>query len=169
MTDPDTEPRDADSSDDAAAVEAAVLEVENDLQALMTERDSYKDIAQRLQADFDNYRKRVATQLTDEVQRATGRIAESLLPVLDTCEAAFLQHPGEVEPIFNVLLGQLRKMGLETMNLLDQPFDPALAEAVVHEPAHEEGEGEPIVTEVMRSGYTWNGRVLRAAMVKVKG
>lgn len=150
---------------DTEAVEAAVLEVESDLEALMTERDSYKDIAQRLQADFDNYRKRVATQLTDEVQRATGRIAEALLPVLDTCEAAFLQHPGEVEPIFNVLLGQLRKMGLETMNLLDQPFDPALAEAVVHE----EGEGEPQVTEVLRSGYTWNGRVLRAAMVKVKG
>lgn len=169
MTDPDTEPRDAESGDDAAAVEAAVLEVENDLQALMSERDSYKDIAQRLQADFDNYRKRVATQLTDEVQRATGRIAEALLPVLDTCEAAFLQHPGEVEPIFNVLLGQLRKMGLETMNLLDQPFDPALAEAVVHEPVDEAGESGPIVTEVMRSGYTWNGRVLRAAMVKVKG
>ena len=153
------------AADDAAAVEAAVLEVENDLEALLAERDSYKDIAQRLQADFDNYRKRVATQLTDEVQRATGRIAESLLPVLDTCEAAFLQHPGEVEPIFNVLLGQLRKMGLETMNLLDQPFDPALAEAVVHE----EGDGEPVVAEVLRSGYTWNGRVLRAAMVKVKG
>ncbi|MEQ1874379.1 MAG: nucleotide exchange factor GrpE [Ilumatobacteraceae bacterium] len=150
---------------DAEAVEEAVLEVESDLEALMTERDSYKDIAQRLQADFDNYRKRVATQLTDEVQRATGRIAEALLPVLDTCEAAFLQHPGEVEPILNVLLGQLRKMGLETMNLLDQPFDPALAEAVVHE----EGEGEPVVAEVLRSGYTWNGRVLRAAMVKVKG
>ena len=169
MTDPDTEPRDTDSFDDAAAVEAAVLEVESDLEALMSERDSYKDIAQRLQADFDNYRKRVATQLTDEVQRATGRIAEALLPVLDTCEAAFLQHPGEVEPIFNVLLGQLRKMGLETMNLLDQPFDPALAEAVVHEEAHEEGDGVPVVAEVLRSGYTWNGRVLRAAMVKVKG
>jgi molecular chaperone GrpE len=55
------------------------------------------------------------------------------------------------------------------MNLIDQPFDPALADAVVHEPVHEEGEGEPVVTEVMRSGYTWNGRVLRAAMVKVKG
>jgi len=152
--------------EDAAAVEAAVLEVENDLAALAAERDSYKDIAQRLQADFDNYRKRVATQLTDEVQRATGRIAEALLPVLDACEAAFVQHPAEVEPIFNSLLGELRKLGLEAMNLHEKPFDPALAEAVVHE----EGDGaEPIVTEVLRSGYTWNGRVLRAAMVKVKG
>ncbi|MBI4884325.1 MAG: nucleotide exchange factor GrpE [Actinobacteria bacterium] len=157
--------------EDAAAVEAAVLEVESDLEALMAERDSYKDIAQRLQADFDNYRKRVATQLTDEVQRATGRVAEALLPVLDACEAAFVQHPAEVEPIFNSLLGELRKLGLEAMNLHEKPFDPALAEAVVHEAADDEsGDGaEPIVTEVLRSGYTWNGRVLRAAVVKVKG
>ena len=157
--------------EDAAAVEAAVLEVEQDLEALSAERDSYKDIAQRLQADFDNYRKRVATQLNDEVQRATGRIAEALLPVLDACEAAFLQHPAEIEPIFNSLLGQLRKLGLEAMNLHEQPFDPALAEAVLHEPSDTNtGDGgAPIVSEVLRSGYTWNGRVLRAAMVKVKG
>ena len=151
---------------DQAAVDQAAVSVEDDLAALQTERDSFKDIALRLQADFDNYRKRVATQQSDEVQRATGRIAEALLPVLDACEAAFLQHPAEIEPIFNSLLGQLRKLGLEAMNLHEQPFDPALAEAVVHE----EGEGgEPIVSEVLRSGYTWNGRVLRAAMVKVKG
>lgn len=152
--------------EDADAVEAAVLEVEHDLAALQSERDSFKDIALRLQADFDNYRKRVATQQGDEVQRATGRIAEALLPVLDACEAAFVQHPAEVEPIFNSLLGTLRKLGLEAMNLHEQPFDPALAEAVLHE----EGDGgEAIVTEVLRSGYTWNGRVLRPAMVKVKG
>ncbi len=169
-----------DESDDGAAedlaVDAAEVAVEddrvvndrvvNDIAALQTERDSFKDIALRLQADFDNYRKRVATQQSDEVQRATGKMAEALLPVLDACEAAFLQHPAEIEPIFNSLLGQLRKLGLEAMNLHEQPFDPALAEAVLHE----EGDGGgPIVSEVLRSGYTWNGRVLRAAMVKVKG
>ncbi len=159
-----------DETDDGTIDEVAVAEaevaVEDDLAALQSERDSFKDIALRLQADFDNYRKRVATQQVDEVQRATGRIAEALLPVLDACEAAFLQHPAEIEPIFNSLLGQLRKLGLEAMNLHEQPFDPALAEAVLHE----EGDGgEPIVSEVLRSGYTWNGRVLRAAMVKVKG
>ena len=151
---------------DEVAVEAAGVAGADELAALQAERDSFKDIALRLQADFDNYRKRVATQQTDEVQRATGRIAEALLPVLDACEAAFLQHPAEIEPIFNSLLGQLRKLGLEAMNLHEQPFDPALAEAVLHE----EGDGgAPIVSEVLRSGYTWNGRVLRAAMVKVKG
>lgn len=150
---------------DAAEVEAAEEAVELDIEALRAERDQFKDIAMRLQADFDNYRKRVATQQADEVQRATGRIAEALLPVLDACEAAYGQHPAEVEPLFNLLLGELRKLGLETMNLHDQAFDPNLAEAVLHEPG--DG-GEPVVSEVLRSGYTWKGRVLRAAMVKVK-
>jgi molecular chaperone GrpE len=53
------------------------------------------------------------------------------------------------------------------MNLADQPFDPSLADAVLHEPG--EGEGDPIVSEVLRTGYLWKGKVLRAAMVKVKG
>lgn len=142
------------------------LAVEHDLDALLAERDQFKDIALRLQADFDNYRKRMAAQQSDEVARATGRMAESLLPVLDACEAAFVQHPAEVEPLFNLLLGELRKQGLEAMNLQDQPFDPALAEAVLHEPG--DG-GEPVVAEVLRTGYSWKGKVLRAAMVKVRG
>ena len=156
---------------DAAAeggVGDAELAVEHDVAALLAERDSFKDIALRLQADFDNYRRRVSAQQADDALRATGKMAEALLPVLDACEAAFLQHPAEVEPIFNLLLVQLKKQGLETMNLHEQPFDPNLAEAVLHE----EGDGAavgPIVSEVLRSGYTWNGRVLRAAMVKVRG
>ena len=151
---------------DAAAVAAAEADVADDVAALLAERDQFKDIALRLQADFDNYRKRMATQQADEVQRATGKMAEALLPVLDACEAAFVQHPAEVEPVFNLLLGELRKLGLEGMNLLEQPFDPNLAEAVMHEP----GDGaETVVSEVLRSGYTWQGRVLRAAMVKVRG
>ncbi len=158
--------RDEQAADDQAAVDAAEAAVEHDVEALLAERDQFKDIALRLQADFDNYRRRVATQQADEVQRATGKMAEALLPVLDACEAAFLQHPAEIEPVFNLLLGELRKLGLEGMNLLEQPFDPNLAEAVLHEP----GEGaEPVVSEVFRSGYTWNGRVLRPAMVKVRG
>ena len=151
---------------DATDVAEAEGAIEHDVQTLLAERDSFKDIALRLQADFDNYRRRVATQQADEVQRATGKFAEALLPVLDACEAAFVQHPAEVEPIFNLMLGQLKKLGLETMNLHEQPFDPNLAEAVLHEAG--DG-GDPVVSEVLRSGYTWNGRVLRAAMVKVRG
>jgi len=155
--------------DDAPAedeLESAAEAVEIDVNALLEERDSYKDVALRLQADFENYRKRVTAQHTDDVARATGKLAEALLPVLDACEAAFVQHPAEVEPLFNLLLGELRKQGLEALNLHEQPFDPAVADAVLHEPG--EG-GDPVVSEVLRTGYTWKGKVLRPAMVKVRG
>ena len=132
----------------------------------LAQRDEFKDIALRLQADFENYKKRVAATQSDETDRATGRLAEALLPVLDACEAAFTHGAEGVEPVWSALIGALQKQGLEAMDLLDKPFDPALAEAVMQEPG--DG-GDPVVSEVLRTGYTWKGRVLRAAMVKVRG
>ncbi|MEY3587751.1 MAG: GrpE protein [Actinomycetota bacterium] len=148
----------------SGTVESAA--VEHDIDALLAERDEYKDIALRLQADFENYKKRVAQQSIDDVDRATGKLAEALLPVLDACEAAFTHGVDGVEPIWSSLIGTLQKQGLIAMDLLNTVFDPAKAEAVMHEPG--DG-GETTVVEVMRTGYEWKGRVLRAAMVKVKG
>ena len=155
--------------EDAVAVEEAEAAIEHDVEALLTERDSFREIAQRLQADFENYRKRVATQTADDIDRATGRIAESLLPVLDACEAAFIAHPAEIEPLFNLLLTELKKQGLEALDLSGQTFDPAKADAVIHEEGEGDGSGNPVVSDVLRTGYTWRGRVLRPAMVKVRG
>ncbi len=155
--------------EDAVAVEEAEAAIEHDVEALLTERDSFREIAQRLQADFENYRKRVATQTADDIDRATGRIAESLLPVLDACEAAFIAHPAEIEPLFNLLLTELKKQGLEALDLSGQTFDPAKAEAVIHEEGEGDVSGNPVVSDVLRTGYTWKGRVLRPAMVKVRG
>ena len=139
---------------------------ELNIDEVVKERDEFKDIALRVQADFENYRKRAAAQLTDEVDRSTGRIVEAMLPVLDACEAAVAHGVEGVENIWSSLLGTLQKSGLEALDLQGQPFDPALAEAVLHE----EGDGgEAVVVEVLRTGYRWKGRVLRAAMVKVKG
>jgi len=136
-----------------------------DVAALIAERDAMKDLAMRVQADFENYKRRIATQHAAEVDRATGRLAEALLPVLDAAEAAYIQHPEEVGPLLNVLLGELRKHGLETLDIEDQPFDPEVADAVAHEP----GEGhEVVVAEVLRSGYRWRGKTLRPAMVRTK-
>ena len=134
-----------------------------DVDALIAERDQMRDHAVRLQADFENFRRRQATQAADEVDRATGRLAEALLPVLDAAEAAYVQHPDEVGPLLNVMLGELRKHGLETLDLADQVFDPEVAEAVAHVPG--EG-GDVVVAEVLRSGYRWRGKTLRAAMVR---
>jgi molecular chaperone GrpE len=152
---------------EASEAPEVVLELSEptELELITAERDEWMDRAQRIAADFENYRRRLATQRTDEIDRATGRLAEALLPVLDACEAAFLQHPAEIEPLFNLMLSELKKQGLESMNLHEQPFDPHLADAVLHEP----GDGEAVVSEVLRSGYTWNGKVLRPAMVKVRG
>jgi molecular chaperone GrpE len=151
---------------ESPAESAAGLPVElTELEVVTAERDEWMDRAQRIAADFENYRRRLATQKADDIDRATGRLAEALLPVLDACEAAFLQHPAEIEPLFNLMLSELKKQGLESMNLHEQPFDPHLADAVLHEP----GDGEAVVSEVLRSGYTWNGKVLRPAMVKVRG
>ena len=150
----------------ADAVNAAEDVVEHDIELLLKERNEFKDIALRVQADFENYRKRAATQMSDELDRALGKLVEQLLPVLDACEAAVAHGVEGVEQVWSSLIGALQKQGLEALDLADKPFDPTLADAVMHE----EGDGsEPIVLEVLRTGYRWKGRVLRAAMVKVKG
>ncbi len=150
---------------DEEGTEELASEIASEIRELSEQRDTYRDLAQRVQADFENYRKRVQAQARDEAERATARLAEALLPVLDATEAAYLRHPDEVGPLLNVLLGELKKQGLEALNLQDQPFDPNLAEAV----AHEQGDGgDVVVAEVLRSGYRWNGRTLRPAMVRTR-
>lgn len=155
-----------DQPEEGATEVVEEVAVEHDIDALLAERNEFKDIALRLQADFENYKKRMTQTQSDEIARATGRLAESLLPVLDACEAAFAHGADGVEPIWSALLGALKAQGLVALDLLNQPFNPELAEAVMTEPG--DG-GEPIVSEVLRTGYEWKGRVLRAAMVKVKG
>jgi molecular chaperone GrpE len=153
-------------SDAEQALADAVDEIdisEVDVFAVLDERDQFKTIAQRTQADFDNFRKQATVRSQAEADRATGRLAEALLPVLDAAEAAYVRHPEEVGPLLNQMLVELRKQGLETLDLDGQPFDPEVAEAVAHEPG--DG-GDAIVAEVLRSGYRWKGKTLRAAMVK---
>ena len=155
-------------ADASSAGTDETFDVADLLDAVAKERDEFKDLALRLQADFENFRKRVATQLGDDVDRATGKIVESILPVLDACEAAAAHGVQGIESVWSALLGSLQKQGLEALDLADKPFDPSTAEAVVHEPGSEDGTG-PVVSEVLRTGYRWKGRVVRAAMVKVKG
>ena len=135
--------------------------------ALLAERDDLNDRYLRLAAEFDNSRKQAQKRLTDEVARSQGGFVERMLPVLDAIEAA-QTHGGDdagVEAVSKALFGVLEKEGLERIAPNGEPFDPNVAEAVVHEP----GEGEPTVAEVLRTGYLWQGRVIRAAMVKVVG
>jgi molecular chaperone GrpE len=147
-----------------ADLQAAADAVEVDLELLLAEREQYLDAYRRAQADFENYRKQAQKRLDDAVLRSLGGLVERLLPVLDSCDAALAHGASEVEPVVSALYGALAKEGLERIDPKGSAFDPAEAEAVVHEPG--EG-GEQVVAEVLRPGYRWRGRVIRPAMVKV--
>lgn len=142
---------------------------------LAHERDEYLGALQRTQADFENYRKRIARQQQEQSARASADLVAKLLPVLDTLDLA-QAHQGEtgadtedakaLNAARAMLLDLLAKEGLERVDQADVPFDPLVHDAV----ARAEGEsGEVVIDEVLRSGYRWKGQVLRPAMVRVRG
>jgi molecular chaperone GrpE len=150
--------------------ETAADEVEEDLELarVARERDEYLDALRRLQADFENYKKRMLRQQTEHLERAAQALIEKLLPVFDTTDLAVAHGGGEeVKQVWTALFDTLEREGLERIDPLNVPFDPTVHEAVAHEPG--DGSGGPEVVEVMRAGYRWKGRVLRPAMVKVRG
>lgn len=143
-----------------------------ELVALARERDEMRALAQRVQADFENYRKRVLREQTALAERAAEALIEQLLPVLDSFELALvsLDDADErvrkgVELAYADFLAVLERAGLERIETDGKPFDPAVHEAVLHDAGH----GEPVVVETMRTGYRLKGKVLRPAMVKVAG
>ena len=145
-------------------VEEAERTLLEDLTKLAAERDDYLDQLRRVTADFDNYRKRIVKQQTEHLERAAEGLVEKLLAVLDVFDAA-LAHGEGFDQVHASLVGLLEKEGLERIDPVGKPFDPNEADAV----AHEEADEGPIVSEVLRAGYRWKGRVLRPAMVKVRG
>ena len=132
------------------------------------ERDSYLGDLQRVSAEFANFRKQAEKRSIEVAAVARGALAERLLPVLDACDLAIEHGADAVVPIRSSLVNALEPAGLEVLEPGDQPFDPTLHEAVLHVPA-EDGDDVQVVVEVLRRGYAWSGRVLRPAMVKVRG
>jgi len=150
------------------------------LTAALSERDEYLDSLRRLQAEFENYKKRVAKQQADQVARAAASLVDKLLPVLDALDLA-TDHVGDNDSAeakalvaaSSLLQGVLAKEGLERIDPVGQEFDPNAHEAVGQVPAPDDagptGSGEPLVAQVMRAGYRWHGTVVRPAMVMVQG
>lgn len=175
MSDPGTPGADDVDAPEAEAVDPTVLADETgdteagggqSLEEVVAERDDYRDALLRVKAEFDNYRKRVARERDAMVQQASAQLVAELLVVLDSCDAAVIQGAIDVEPVHKALLDLLVKEGLEILPSSDVPFDPHLHEAVLHE----EGDGgESVVVETLRTGYVWQGSVLRPAMVRVRG
>ncbi|MHB1486989.1 MAG: nucleotide exchange factor GrpE [Acidimicrobiales bacterium] len=132
------------------------------------ERDEYLDALRRLQAEFENFKKRASRQQVEYVTRATEGLVTKLLPVLDTMDLALahVDDPSSVDQVATALGDVLTKEGLERIDpVIDAEFDPNEHDAVMHE----DGDGPPQVCEVLRAGYRFGGKVLRPAMVKVRG
>jgi len=170
MTDASSETTAPGPDADPGAAEAAQFEI--DLASLQRERDDLLDTTRRLQADFENYRKRVVREQTALVERSTEGLLEQLLPVLDSFELAVRNLEGGdvdekvrkgIELVYGELTGIMERAGLERIEARNAPFDPNEHEAVLQD----DGEGEPHVEEVLRSGWKLKGRVMRPAMVKV--
>ena len=141
---------------------------------IIKQRDDYLASLQRLQAEFENFKKRSQRQAEELSERGGEILAKRLIPALDVLELALghsVTEGGSEETakslaqISSAFYEVLEKEGLEILSPQGEPFDPNKAEAVMHE----EGEGAPTVVAVFRSGYSWKGRVLRPAMVKVSG
>lgn len=134
---------------------------------LRMERDSYLSDLQRVQAEFVNFRRQAEKRQKDTAEQAASGLVNTLLPVLDACEAAIQHGANDVSPIHSSLLETLKAEGLEIVGSSGEVFDPGRHEAVIHEPS--EDTEVALVEEVMRSGYVWKGRTIRPAMVRVKG
>jgi molecular chaperone GrpE len=121
-----------------------------------------------LQAEFENYKKQTMKRNTEVVEHAGSQLASKLLPVLDAFDNAIIHGIDGIGPLYKVMLDVLEKEGLDVIDTDGVAFDPNLHEAVMHEEGDAD-QREPLVADTMRTGYTWKGKVLRPAMVKVKG
>ncbi|MHB8319175.1 MAG: nucleotide exchange factor GrpE [Acidimicrobiales bacterium] len=161
------------------------LEYAERLERLTAERDEYLGALQRLQADFENYRKRVLRQSDEQSARGALGLVEKLLPVLDTLDLAHDHLTSSVQSSVREeadalgqarlqLLDLLTKEGLERFDEVGVEFDPVIHDAVAHsEPQDVDPSSsavqQSVVDEVMRAGYRWRGQVLRPAIVRVRG
>jgi molecular chaperone GrpE len=166
-------------SSDAADVAEDIVVVEHDVEELLgrltdaeTKRDEYLADLQRLAADFDNYRKRVARDQEQLVARAHEGLVKALLPVLDDLERALdaAEVHDEATVVEGVRLVQraladlLAREGLQEIGA-DGAFDPHVHEALLSQPG--EGAAPGTVLQVVQKGYRLGDRVLRPARVVV--
>ncbi len=169
-----TRAEDANPQDDGGDDSLAVIsrEIHDQVQR---ERDEYLESLQRLQAEFDNFRKRVVRESEQAAHRASTGLVEDLLPVLDNFERSLsvaMEHDQKVlsegvELVYNQLLEVLNKRGLTEVEAEGADFDPSHHEAVMCR--HFPGEKEGKVMEVLEKGYRLDDKVVRPAKVIVSG
>ncbi len=165
----------SESGDAQPVVEGPSVEkiVSDDLEKLAAEKADLKNTLIRLQADFDNYRKRTERERQSERHRGAELLAESLLPVLDGFDRAISAHRDAAhdefrkgfELIRRQLLDVLSKQGLKKIETEGKTFDPNFHHAI--ERVETSKQPDDTVLEELQAGYVFHGKVLRPAMVRV--
>jgi molecular chaperone GrpE len=145
------------------------------LAAKAEEVDRLQERLLRLQAEFENYKKRMAREKAEYLKFATEGLLLEFLPILDNLERAIASARADatnreavvdgIDMIARLFRSALEKAGVKPMDAVGHPFDPALHQAVVQVECADERDN--IVLEEIQKGYLLEGRVLRAAMVKV--
>ncbi len=171
-------PGDASGSDgsDTGSAPATGEEVESDLDELVEtakQRDEYLALAQRTQADFENYRKRVARESAGAQERGVVKLAKELLPALDNLDRA-LEAADQDDPLLqgvrlvrSELADALARLGIESFSPVGETFDPSLHEAMASVPQPPDGAASGTVVEVYQPGYLLREHVIRPARVVV--
>jgi molecular chaperone GrpE len=168
--------KNADSSDieqSAEAVAADTAKAGAELAKLTADLEELRQTLLRRQADFDNYRKRIEKERIEDSKRATARVIEGLIPVIDGFEHALAAHREAeyenyrkgFELIYKQLVDHLTKLGVERVEPLGKLFDPHLHQAMDRAETKDHDDGT--ILQVFQPGYVFHGRVLRPAMVRV--
>ncbi len=160
-------------SSEARAVAADSARIDADVTKLAADLDELRQMLQRRQADFDNYRKRIEKERSEDARRTTARLIEGIIPILDGFEQALAAHKEPAyegyrkgfELIYKQLLENLGKLGVERVDPAGMPFDPHAHQAMDRTETSEHADGT--ILQVFQPGYVFHGRVLRPALVRV--
>lgn len=162
---------------DKVSTEEDISVLQEQLKKVQEERDEYLSMAQRLQAEFDNFRKRNRAAVSQAYEEAALETVEKFLPVLDNLQRALESSKDNdspqvqaickgVEMVVKQFNDILAKMGIEEIDALGQPFDPMYHDAVMQVEAENEEQKNKVV-EVLLKGYKTEDKIIRYSMVKV--
>jgi len=153
-----------------------VTEADSQTVELLTQLDEAQQKLLRVQADFDNFRRRTQKEKEELAKYASAKLVENLLPTVDNFDRAIAASAANqdydalakgVDMIFRLLMSTVEAEGLTTMETVGQPFNPEYHQAVMTVETDEYEEG--IIVEELQKGYMIKDKVIRPAMVKVSG
>ena len=169
----DVDSSELEQSEDTKVMDADSAKENVEMAKLTADLEELRQSMLRSQADFANYRKRIERERFEDSKRATARMVEGLIPIIDGFEHALAAHREAeyenyrkgFELIYKQLLDNIAKLGVERIDPVGKPFDPHLHEAMDRTETTEEKDGT--ILQVFQPGYVFHGRVLRPAMVRV--